>query len=309
MRTRLFILAALFAACSLFAADEPQRPQIVGISHAAFWVHDIEKSRAFYKDFLGFDEPYSLTNADGSLHLTWIKINDHQTIELFPEKETNTDRLYHISLETDDAEAMRVYLKAKGVATPDKVATGKIGNHNFSVTDPNGHSVEMVQYMPEGWTMRGQGKFMPDTRISARMRHVGIIVTNLDAALAFYHGILDGQETWRGGANSNKLSWVNVKVPNGEDYVEFMLYAQAPPENKRGTQHHISLEVADIEKAKAILQERAMKMNYTRPLDIHIGINRKRQLNLYDPDGTRVELMEPGTIDGKPAPSSTAPPP
>src|SRR5215468_10154353 len=87
-----------------------QRPPIVGISHIALYVHDIEKSRAFYKDFLGFAEPYSLPNPDGSLHLTWIKINDHQTIELFPEKEANTDRLYHIAIETTDAQAMRDYL-------------------------------------------------------------------------------------------------------------------------------------------------------------------------------------------------------
>ena len=32
-------------------------------------------------------------------------------------------------------------------------------------------------------------------------------------------------------------------------------------------------------------------------------------MNLYDPDGTRVELMEPQTVDGQPVPSSTAPPP
>ena len=48
---------------------------------------------------------------------------------------------------------------------------------------------------------------------------------------------------------------------------------------------------------------------YGRPIEIHLGINRKRQANLFDPDGTRTELMEPTTIDGKPTPSSTAPPP
>ena len=32
-------------------------------------------------------------------------------------------------------------------------------------------------------------------------------------------------------------------------------------------------------------------------------------LAAYDPDGTRVELMEPQTVDGIPAPPSTAPPP
>ena len=29
---------------------------------------------------------------------------------------------------------------------------------------------------------------------------------------------------------------------------------------------------------------------YTRSLEIKTGINRKRQLNLFDPDGTRIEL-------------------
>jgi hypothetical protein len=32
-------------------------------------------------------------------------------------------------------------------------------------------------------------------------------------------------------------------------------------------------------------------------------------VNLYDPDGTRVELMEPFTADGKPVTPSAAPPP
>jgi lactoylglutathione lyase len=73
--------------------------------------------------------------------------------------------------------------------------------------------------------------------------------------------------------------------------------------------HHLCLEVPDIEKAKAILEQRARLIGYDKPLKIQTGVNRKRQLNIYDPDGTRVELMEPQTIDGKPAPPSTAPPP
>ena len=39
------------------------------------------------------------------------------------------------------------------------------------------------------------------------------------------------------------------------------------------------------------------------------GVNGKRQINFYDGDGTRVEIMEPGTYDGKPRPPSAAPPP
>ena len=46
-----------------------------------------------------------------------------------------------------------------------------------------------------------------------------------------------------------------------------------------------------------------------KPLTVQVGKNGKRQVNLYDPDGTRVELMEAQTADGKPVPPSTAPPP
>src|SRR6478672_7581467 len=130
----LFAIAVILClALTSNAADPPPRPRIIGISHIGLYVHDIEKSRAFYKDFLGFAEPYSLPNADGTLHLTWIKINDRQTIELFPEKEAGSDRLYHIALETDDAVAMRDYLAAHGVKVPDKVGKGKIGNENYFI--------------------------------------------------------------------------------------------------------------------------------------------------------------------------------
>jgi hypothetical protein len=100
------------------------------------------------------------------------------------------------------------------------------------------------------------------------------------------------------------LNWTNMRVPDGEDYVEFMLYGDLPAPNARGSAHHICLEVKDIDGAKARLVERPYAKDYGRPLEIRTGVNRKRQLNLYDPDGTRVELMEPFTVDGQPAPRS-----
>ena len=88
-----------------------------------------------------------------------------------------------------------------------------------------------------------------------------------------------------------------------------MLYADLPAADKRGKYHHFCLEVPDIEKAKAILEQRAARIGYAKPMEIQTGINHKRQLNVYDPDGTRVELMEPQTVDGLPVPASTALPP
>jgi len=303
------LICLLLLVLPLLSRADPARPHITGISHIALYVHDLDKSRAFYKDFLGFAEPYSLTNQDGSVRLTWIKINDRQSIELFPETTNGTDRLYHIALETDDAAGMRDYLAARGVKVPAQVSRGKIGNWNYFIRDPDGRTVEIVQYAPDGWTLLNQGKFLPDTRISTNMPHVGVLEGDLGAAKAFYDGILGLRETWRGTRNPAMLSWVHERVPDGKDYLELMLYAQLPAPDKRGGAHHLCLEVPDIEKARAILAARAERIGYLRPMTIQTGVNRKRQLNLFDPDGTRVELMEPRTVDGVPAPSSTAPPP
>ncbi|MBC7925185.1 MAG: VOC family protein [Bryobacteraceae bacterium] len=303
-----FLVSAGLVAAMLVSA-QPQRPRITGVAHVALSVHDIEKSRAYYRDLLGYEEVFSLTGADESLSMTFVKINDRQYVELSPETATGTDRLNHIAIEVDDAEAMRSYLASRNIRVPEKVGKGRIRNSNFNIKDPDGHTVEIVQYEPDGWTMRDKGKALGGPRISTRMLHVGILVGALEPALKFYRDVLGFEEIWRGSRNANRLDWVNLKVPDGTDYIEFMLYDELPGPAARGSQHHICLEVPDIKRALADLQQRPATKSYTRPLEIRTGVKRKRQLNLFDPDGTRTELMEPGTVDGLPAPSSKAPPP
>ena len=301
--------AAFLALASMLTAQDAARPRILGVAHIAVFAKDYEGSRSFYRDFLGFDEPYSLSKPDGTPSMTFFKVNEHQYIELFPEAASETDRLNHISIETDNAEAMRRYLAARGVKTPAQVGKGRIGNSNFNVQDPDGHTLEIVQYEPDGWTARESGKHMPESRIATRMAHVGIIVTSLEPSMKFYRDLLGFRETWRGSKSGAELSWVNLQVPEGQDYIELMLYKDPPPPTGRGVAHHLCLEVADVEASRTILEARPYRKQYAHDLEVKTGINRKRQLNLFDPDGTRTELMEPGTIDGKPAPSSQAPPP
>ena len=309
MKIRVLILASILA-LPLIGADAPRRPRITGIAHAAFYVTDMAKARAFYEGYLGFQSPFSIPRKTPGENLVWIKINDRQSVELFPASEVSpaADRLYHIALETDDAEAMRVYLQAKGIAVPPETAIDHIGNKNYFIQDPNGNAIEIVEYLPEGWTRREQGKFLPDTRIATRMSHVGIMVGQLDASLKFYGDILGFTEIWRGGGGK-LLSWVNLKVPDGDDYVEFMLYDKPPTREGLLTKHHICLEVADIAQAGALLKTRALPAGSKTPDAMKTGVNGKRQINTFDPDGTRVEIMEPGTFDGKPVPPSKTPPP
>ena len=93
--------------------------------------------------------------------------------------------------------------------------------------------------------------------------HVGILVGNLDAATKFYNGILGFKEFWRGSAATSKtLSWVNMRVPDGTDYVEFMLYDEIPAPDRRGSSASLCLVVPDAEKAVAALDARPARESY-----------------------------------------------
>ena len=286
------------------------RPRILGIAHLAVFVSDLTAARGFYRDLLGFDESFTLPKPDGSVDVAFVKINDRQWIELINRPTGGEGQLDHVALSTDGAERMRDYLASRGVQVPGKVGAGPTGDKSFTITDPDGHRVEIVEYQRDSRTGKDAGTHLPATRIAERALHVGILVGELARATEFYTGILGFEEFWRGSAaKSATLSWVNMKVPDGTDYLEFMLYDQKPPPDRRGTQHHLCLLVPDAEKAVAALESRPARKAYTRAIEVRTGINRKRQVNLFDPDGTRVELMEPDTVDGKPAPASTLPPP
>jgi lactoylglutathione lyase len=139
--------------------------------------------------------------------------------------------------------------------------------------------------------------------------HVGVLVADLDGSMAFYDGVLGFKEFWRGGSSPRLLSWVNLRVPDCEDYLEFMLYSKLPTPAERRGKNHALLTIRDANQALGELKQRAARIGYDKEIVIQTGVNRKRQINLYDPDGTRIELMEPETVDGKPAPSSAAPTP
>jgi lactoylglutathione lyase len=303
------MMGALFTSF-VSAQQSLQRPKILGVAHVALYVKDLAKTRQFYEDFLGYAEPFTLPKKSSSeVRIAFIKISDHQYLELFNEADRGEGQLNHVSIYTESADRMRDYLASNGVPVPGKVGKGQTGNKNFNIKDPDGHIVEIVEYQPDSWTARDYGKFMPATRISENIMHAGFLAGDVDRSLAFYTGILGFREFWRGSSSGRQLSWINIRVPDGDDYFELMLYDKLPEPAGRGTKNHISLMVPDAQKALEALQERGGRGLYSKEMKIQVGVNRKRQINLYDPDGTRIELMEANTVDGKPAPSSTALPP
>jgi catechol 2,3-dioxygenase-like lactoylglutathione lyase family enzyme len=278
-RTILLLACLAFYAAAQNQTDPPARPLIVGVAHIAFQVSDIAKARDFYGGLLGYEEPFQLINPNGSLALTYFKVNDRQYIEIFPGLPADQDeRLKHIAFETTDIEALRVYLKSKGLKVPDKHGQGRDGNFNFTVTDPDNHIVEFVQYRPGSLHTKARGKYMSAQRISDRILHVGVTVSDAAAADRFYKEILGFAETWRGGRDDNTINWINMKVPDGTDYIEYMLTTGKPT------------------RQKALQTARQRVDDPAKIRSPQVGRNRRWQLNLFDPDGSRAELMEPFTM-------------
>jgi lactoylglutathione lyase len=268
------------------------RPPILGVAHIGLKTDDLTTSRKFYGQYLGFEEPFTLDKPSGGLMLTYFKVNDHQYIEVFPELKSETeDRLSHIAFETTDAEQLRAYLASKDVKVPPALKPGLDGNLSFMIQDPDGHNVEFVQYMPGSLHTRNFGKFLPESRVSDRIIHVGVTVGDRAVSDHLYKDILGFHDIWHGGMTDDRTDWVDMQVPDGTDWLEYMLNVRNPTPKSLGVMHHLALGVPSVAKSHERLLARGMKTEEPK-----IGRDGKWQLNLYDPNYTRAELMEPKPV-------------
>jgi catechol 2,3-dioxygenase-like lactoylglutathione lyase family enzyme len=123
------------------------------------------------------------------------------------------------------------------------------------------------------------------------MIHTGFIVHNREGEDHFYLEILGFRPYWHGGMKDDVTDWNAIQVPDGTDWLEYMLNQPAQPDlHTAGVMNHISLGVVDMKKAQAILELHGWKAHGEEKAQM--GKDGKWQLNLYDPDLTRVELME-----------------
>ena len=275
------------------AADAPSRPPIVGVAHIGLRTDNLEAARKFYGQELGYQEAFTLDKPSGGLMLTYFKVNDHQYIEVFPNLERpDQDRLSHIAFETTNIQQLRDYLASRAVKVPDTLKPGLDGNVSFMIKDPDGHDVEFVQYMPGSLHEKNFGKFLPATRVSDRIIHVGATVQDrargrpslqrsprLPRDLARRH---EGRPHGLGRyARSRRHGLVRVHAqraqPESEDARSHEPPGARRAERRGGTQDG---------------HGRGLK-----PEEPKIGRDGKWQLNLYDPNFTRAELMEPKPVE------------
>ena len=296
MRGRIGL--SVVAAASVLAGaptSAAERPPIVGVAHIAFHVSDLAKARAFYSGLLGYEEAYHLGDAARPERVCF-KINDRQLVCVLPGLPPGQiDRLSHVAFETTDVAALRAYLEEKGVKAGE-VGTDAGGDRFLRVLDPDGHAVGFIQYQPGSRMSAAKGTRLGAPRISSRLLHVGLTVADAAAADRLYKDVLGFSEIWRGGRTDTQTDWINMKVPDGTDYLEYMLVTGRLDRDRLGSAHHMALLVPDIQAALETVRARPGGQDPKAVRTPQVGRNRRWQLNLFDPDGSRTELMEPFTM-------------
>lgn len=287
MSIKVFCLTFCFTALAAVLAQAADRPKILGIANIAVKVDNLDDARKFYTGVVGMAEAFQTKDPDVQGDLACFKINDHQYVEVSPTLKGETeDRLIRMGYETDDAVKMRDYLASKGVKVPAKVGKDLNGNLSFTVKDPDGYTVQFVQYVKGSVHSRNFGKFMPPTRVSDHILHVGMRVTDATKPDTFYKDILGFRLLWKGG-REGRLEWISMMVPDGYDWVEYMVSPKTPTPQQLGVLNHYALETMDIQKVYKTVVERG----YKPPQEPNIAVDGRWLLQMYDKNYTRTEMM------------------
>ena len=281
MKPAAFLLVAgcLFSASQ--AQDKLTRPRITGIDHVRLYVSNVDKSRAFYSNVLGLPSSGGWCASPASL---CFSVNSYQHIELEPvPSPTPQSWLAEIGFATEDVVQLRRYLVAHGVAVG-AVSSDASGAPYFELRDPEGNPIAFVQRPASGT----DSKLSP-SQLSNRLLHAGFVIKDNDAENLFYVGLLGFRLYWYGGFKDDGVDWYEIQVPDGDDWIEYMLNIPTDADHKElGVQNHFSLGVKDAQVAAAQLRKNGLK-SFDGP---EIGRDGKNSLDAYDPDGTRVEVME-----------------
>jgi catechol 2,3-dioxygenase-like lactoylglutathione lyase family enzyme len=275
---RALFLAFLIFAVSPLGAQTATRPAITGIAFARFYTTDPTAAQKFYGDTLGFKRLEV-----GSM---WIyPVNSSQWIEVLtsPPPPTPNCRMAAVAFTTRNAAGLERYLAAHGVKAELPLKSGE-----FGVRDPEGNLVIFVQ---SGSNKRVASAPPSPDATSRRMIHVGFIVRDAAKEDAFWRDLLGFHPYWHGGRTEARTDWQSIQVPDGTDWLEYMLnISPTPTLQQTGVQDHFSLGVAHMSDAVAALaRNKCEGPNCTKT---QVGRDGKVQLNLYDPDLTRVEFME-----------------
>ena len=284
----LLFAALLLVTPPLAAQQPPARPAITGVAFARFSTTTPEAAQHFYSQTLG----YTRHTVSGPL---WIyPVNRSQWIEIDPSAAPPAPnlRMEAVGFTTRDAARLQTYLQAHNIPFVEPLHNGQ-----FAVHDPEGNLVYFVQSAASSASPGSPIAEIVAAAPSApnapshRLIHVGYIVQDAAKEDVFWRGLLGFRPYWHGGSKPGTTDWSSLQVPDGSDWIEYML-GNSPTSDLRthGGADHVSLGTPDMQTVLTGLAHNGC----TGPdcAAARMGLDGKIQLNLHDPDLTRIEFME-----------------
>ncbi len=282
------IQSTLLFTIAIASAQSQTRPAIIGISHMCVYASDAKASENFYAHILGAVKAPDPQDPNGVRYY----FSPTQFVEVLPLPANPTlSRMACVAYNTQDATGLLKYLRAHSVDGLTDLRTATDGSRWFQSKDPEGNQVQFIQ-PGQPITIAVDAK-----PISTRVIHVGYVVHNRAAEDHFYKEILGFKPYWFGSKQPDHLDWISQQVPDGHDWLEYMMVGDGSSvplskvdQRQFGVLNHFSLGVANMEQAvTTLIGEDRLSPRHDGP---SMGLDGKWQANLYDPDGTRVELME-----------------
>ena len=271
--------------------SNPEVP-IVGLAGVAFRTSDLTKARAYYTGVLGFPEAFSLKSPSGVTSV-YFKVNDDQYVEVVNDiKPGEFRRQARVMFQSNDLKKLHAIYTERGV-NPTPIANGPDGNPVFRVIGPSGAKLDFMEYVPTSRQGQLRGKLLDSRRISTKIQHVGIYTEDRAAAAPFYGeklGFPRGVDVGRGEYIETPSSDRNTETKYPPLDLNIPAQKAQAERESMGAVEHMALEVEDIRPARDLIQDRG---HYTDlQMRTHVGNNRHFQTHMFDPDGSRAELME-----------------
>ena len=134
----------------------------------------------------------------------------------------------------------------------------------------------------------------PIARLSKRILHAGLTIKDAAAADRFYKEALGfSEDLARRPPRRRRSTGSTCASLTAPTISSTCSTRRAADRQQLGSAHHVALLVTDIQQALETVRAGRPRTIRNHRANPNIGVNNRWQLNLFDPDGTRVELMEP----------------
>ena len=203
--------AAAVPALSLAQPASPARPAITRISHVTLFADDLQKSRQFYGDLLGWTRCLRALPAPECAFMPIIR-----SMSRCYRRHPRDWRIVWTQLPSPlRTRRQCASLGSQGVAVPDHVTVEADGSRSFVVRDPEGGKV--------GFTQDGQHPPVKPASaaqsLSSHIIHAGYVVHDRAVMDHFYKDLLGFHLYWQGGNPPAQVNWVMMQVPSGTDWM------------------------------------------------------------------------------------------